>query len=99
MESARGVPRNCSVQPPFLAVVVPAESQIPLSLLALGWIGAVKLTIEATGTIERAAITTARRWEGVTETGIPVACWITLVKAKDPEQQGLIDLEINEVRR
>lgn len=57
----------------------------------------MKITLEATGTIERVNGAPARVWKGHTESGIEVTCWINIVRVKKSEDCAQFERELQEV--
>lgn len=57
----------------------------------------MKLTIEATATIERVQGFPARVWKGETESGIEVTCWIPIVRVRRDADNSELERELNEI--
>jgi sulfopyruvate decarboxylase TPP-binding subunit len=57
----------------------------------------MKLTIEATGTIERVHGMPARVWQGRTESGIEVTCWIPIVRVRRDADCSEFERELKEI--
>lgn len=57
----------------------------------------MKLTIEATGTIERVHGMPARVWRGKTESGIEVTCWIPIVQVRRDADNSEFERELREI--
>lgn len=60
----------------------------------------MKITIENTDKIVEVNGLPTRIWEGQTDSGAPVACWIALISPQthDPEVNAQFERELEEVR-
>jgi hypothetical protein len=57
----------------------------------------MKLSIEATGTIERVNGHPARVWKGTTESGIEVTCWIPIIRVRRDADNTQFERELREI--
>lgn len=54
----------------------------------------MKITIEATGTVDTIAGTVqARMWAGKTESGVPVQAWIAVIQPQTHDEAALKEFE------
>lgn len=58
----------------------------------------MKLSLEATGTIQTINGVPARLWTGRTESGIAVRCWIALIEVKASDDNTAFERELREVK-
>lgn len=58
----------------------------------------MKITLEATGTIERVNGVEARVWRGATESGIAVVCWIALIQVPNEADTAEFDRALRAVK-
>lgn len=53
----------------------------------------MKITLEATGTVERVQGTPCRKWIGATDSGTPVHAWIAIVQPQTHDAAALAAFE------
>lgn len=57
----------------------------------------MRITIEATGDIQRVNGVAARLWKGRSESGVEVLCWVTLLGAAAAGDQEAFERELQEL--
>jgi hypothetical protein len=59
--------------------------------------GQMKITLEATSTIERIDGVPARIWKGKTDSGIEITCWISIVQVHKDADQSAFERELGKI--